>query len=69
MELTQGGKTVREYVTRFERLSHFAPHMVETPQKKIKKFHCGLDTHLRHMTLGHLVQTFEALVRLASSLE
>ena len=69
MELTQGGKTIREYVTQFDRLSHFVPHMVDTPQKKIKKFHHGLDTHLRHMTLGHLEQTFEALVRLASSLE
>ena len=31
MELTQGGKTVREYITQFERLSHFAPHMVDRP--------------------------------------
>ena len=69
MELTQGGKTFQEYVTRSERLSRFAPHMVDTPQKKIKKFHRRLDTHLRHMTLGYLEQTFEALVRLASSLE
>ena len=69
MELTQGGKTIREYVTQFERLSCFALHMVDTPQKKIKKFHRRLDTHLCHMTLGHLEQTFEALVKLASSLE
>ena len=69
MELTQGGKTVREYVTQFDRLSRFAPHMVDTPQKKIKKFYRGLDTHLWHMTLGHLEQTFETLVRLASCLE
>ena len=69
IELTQGGKIVWEYVIQFERLSRFTLHMVDTPQKKIKKFHRRLDTHLRHITLGHLEQTFEALVRLASSLE
>ena len=31
MELTQRGKAVREYVTLFERLSYFAPHMVDRP--------------------------------------
>ena len=69
MELTQGNLTVREYTTQFERLSRFARHMVDTPQKKVKKFHRGLTPHLRHMTLAQLSQPFEALVRLAAGLE
>ena len=39
IDLTQGIMTMREYTTKFERLSHFAPHMVDTPRKKIKKYH------------------------------
>ena len=31
VELIQGDKTVREYVTQFKRLSRFASHMVDAP--------------------------------------
>ena len=35
MDLVQGNKSVQEYTTQFERLSQFAPHMVDTNEKKI----------------------------------
>ena len=69
MNLVQGNWTVREYITQFERFSHFAHHIVDTPQKKVKQFHRGLDPHLRHMMIGHLNQSFEGMVGLATSLE
>ena len=69
LSLIQGTWIVREYVTQFERLSHFAGHMVDTPQKKVKRFHQGLGPHLRHMMVGHLNQPFEGIVRLVTSLE
>ena len=34
MELVQGNCTVQEYTMLFERISRFAPHMVDTPAKK-----------------------------------
>ena len=35
MDLSQGSKSVQEYTTQFERLLCFAPHMVDTTEKKI----------------------------------
>ena len=69
LSLVQGTWTVRDYVMQFKRLSHFAHHIVDTPQKKVKQFHQGLGSHLRHMMVGHLNQSFKGIVRLASSLE
>ena len=69
LSLIQGNRTVREYTTQFERLSRFAQHMIDTPQRKIKRFHQGLSSHLRHMMVGHLNQSFEETVRFATSLE
>ena len=60
---------MREYTTKFERSSHFASHMVDTPRKKIKKYHEGLNSSLRHLTMAHLIDTFEALVILAIGLK
>ena len=62
MELSEGNLTIREYVTQFERLSRFTCHLVDSPLKKV-------NLHLRYMTLGHLGQSFEALVRLVVGLE
>ena len=39
LELVQGKMMVQEYTLQFERLSRFAPHLVDTPQKKMKKYH------------------------------
>ncbi|XP_028056945.1 uncharacterized protein LOC114260944 [Camellia sinensis] len=40
--LKQGNKTVVEYETQFTKLACFAPHMVDTDYKKVKKFEGGL---------------------------
>ena len=69
LSLVQGNMTIREYTTQFERLSRFAGHMVDTQPKRVKRFHQGLNSHLRHMMVGHLGQTFESVVRFAVSLE
>ena len=67
LNLVQDNWTVREYITQFERLSHFAHHMVDMPQKKLKRFHRGLGPHLRHMMIGHLNQSFDGMIGLATS--
>ena len=60
---------MQEYTTQFERLSRFAPHMVDTNEKKIRKYNQGLAPPIRRMTIGHLDKTFESLVDMATELE
>ncbi|XP_028094382.1 uncharacterized protein LOC114294443 [Camellia sinensis] len=40
--LKQGNMTVAEYETKFTELARFAPHMVDTDYKKVRKFENGL---------------------------
>jgi hypothetical protein len=47
-ELKQGSMTVREYVTRFTQLSHYAPNDVDTDEKKQECFLNGLDDGLAY---------------------
>ena len=56
---------MREYTVQFERLSRFAYHMIDTPEKKNRKYHQGLSLPLQRMTLGHHNQNFKALVGMA----
>ena len=42
IDLTQGNKSVQEYTTKFERLSQFALHMVDTEEKMIRRYDQGL---------------------------
>ena len=46
MRLTQGTKTLSEYMHAFNNLSHYAPGYVDIEEKKIKSFKRGLDTKL-----------------------
>ena len=47
--LKQGNMTVLQYVTKFERLSRYAPELVNTEEKKIIKFVEELTLLLRKM--------------------
>jgi len=46
MQLTQGTKTLAEYMHAFNNLSRYAPDFVETEEKKIESFKRGLGTKL-----------------------
>ena len=69
LSLVQGNMTVREYTTKFKRLSWFAGHIVDTQPKRVRRFHQGLNSHLQHMMVDHLGQTFGNVVRFAVGLE
>ena len=69
LELTQGNQTVREYTVQFERLSRFASHMVDTPEKKNQRYHQGLNLRLQQLTLSYRNQNFKDLVGSAKELE
>ncbi|XP_028064936.1 uncharacterized protein LOC114268039 [Camellia sinensis] len=42
--LRQGNRTVAEYEAQFAELARFAPHMVDTDYKKVRKFEGGLQS-------------------------
>ena len=46
MQLTQGTKTLTEYMHAFNNLSRYAPGFVDTEEKKIESFKRGLGTKL-----------------------
>ena len=46
MRLTQGSKTLTEYLHAFNNLSRYAPEFVNTDEKKIESFKRGLSTKL-----------------------
>ena len=46
MRLTQGTKTLTEYLHDFNNLSKYAPGFVDTEEKKIESFKRGLGTKL-----------------------
>ena len=52
MKLTQGTKTLIEYMHAFNNLSHYAPKFVDTEAKKIGSFKRGLSTKLMK-TMGN----------------
>jgi len=47
-----------EYATKFNELSHFAPHQVDTEERRVDHFEQGLRGDIRTMIAG---QTFETL--------
>ncbi|CAA0839507.1 Unknown protein, partial [Striga hermonthica] len=51
--LQQGNLSVEEYEREFTRLSHFAPHMVDTDFKKSRRFLNGLQKDLRFVLSSH----------------
>jgi len=52
MQLTQGNKTLKEYLHAFNHLSRYAPEFVSTETKKIASFKWGLGPKLLK-TMGH----------------
>ncbi|CAA0839472.1 Unknown protein, partial [Striga hermonthica] len=62
--LHQGNLSVEEYEREFTRLSHFAPHMVDTDFKKCRRFLNGLQRDLRFVLSSHGSLTYaETILR------
>jgi hypothetical protein len=47
LELKQGSMTVMEYVNKFNHLAHYAGTHVDTDEKKMDHFNCGLSCILQ----------------------
>jgi len=69
-QLVQGNMTVLEYLTKFERLSRYAPDLVDTVEKKIAKFLEGLHPIIERDATGVVPPlTFEEAVKRAYKFE
>ena len=62
MKLTQGTKTLTEYMHAFNNLSRHAPEFVNTEEKKIESFKHGLGTKLMKTMENSKCETYNKFV-------
>jgi len=62
MKLTQGTKTLTEYMHAFNNLSRYAPEFVSTEEKKIESFRKGLGTKLMKTMANSKCATYNDFV-------
>jgi hypothetical protein len=62
MNLTQGTKSLTEYLHAFNNLSHYAPEFVDTEAKKLASFKRGLEPKLSKNMAGNKSTTFNEFV-------
>jgi hypothetical protein len=60
---------VKEYVTKFTQLSHYAPHEVDTDEKKQECFLNGLNDGLTYALEARDFENFQGMVNKALVLE
>ena len=68
IHLTQGKMSVTEYERKFEELSRFAPHLVDTEARKAKRFQMGLKPEVRRLLSVLDLQTYSAVLQRAEIL-
>jgi hypothetical protein len=64
-DLKQGSMSVNEYVTKFTQLSHYAPHEVDTDEKKQEYFLNGLNDGLAYALEARDFENFQGMVNKA----
>jgi hypothetical protein len=69
LELKQGNMTVVDFTTKFNHLSQYAGHHVDTDEKKMDCFRRGLSCVLQEKLFTGGYQTFGALMSAAISME
>jgi hypothetical protein len=68
-DLKQGSMSVNEYVTKFTQLSRYAPHKVDTDEKKQECFLNGLNDRLAYALEARDFENFQGMVNKALVLE
>jgi hypothetical protein len=68
-DLKQGSMSVNEYVTKFTQLSRYAPHEVDTYEKKQESFLNGLNDGLGYALGPRDFENFQGMVNKALMLE
>jgi hypothetical protein len=68
-DLKQGSMSVNEYITKFTQLSHYAPHEVDTDEKKQECFLNGFNDELSYALEARDFENFQGMVNKALVLE
>jgi DNA-binding transcriptional MerR regulator len=68
-DLKQGSMFVNEYITKFTQLSHYAPHEVDTDEKKHECFFNGFNDRLAYALEARDFENFQGMVNKAIVLE
>jgi hypothetical protein len=68
-DLKHGSMSVNEYVTKFTQLSRYAPHEVDTDERKQECFLNGLNDGLAHALEARDFENFQEMVNKALVLE
>jgi hypothetical protein len=68
-DLKQGSMSVNEYVTKFTQLSRYAPHEVDTDEKKQECFLNSLNDGLAYVLEARDFENFQGMVNKALVLE
>lgn len=63
--LVQGEMNITEYERRFEELSSYAPHLVETEFQMARRFERGLHFDVRQIVSSHELPTYREVVKKA----
>lgn len=67
LRLVQGEMDITEYERKFEELSRYAPHLVETEFKKARHFERGLRLNGRQIVSSHELPTYGDVVKKAQA--
>jgi hypothetical protein len=68
-DLKQGSMSVNEYITKFTQLSRYAPHEVNTDEKKQECLLNGLNDGLAYALEAHDFENFQVMVNKALVLQ
>ncbi|XP_071916246.1 uncharacterized protein [Coffea arabica] len=69
IRLRQGASSVAEYETQFTKLSRFAPDLVQTEQKRIRRFVRGLNVEIQEALAAAQLDTFSQALEKAQRIE
>lgn len=69
MDLKQEGMTVIQYESRFDELSRYAPHIIDTEARRAKRFEQGLRPELKKQVVPHRLRDYGELLLTAIAAE
>jgi len=69
MSLKQENLSVLEYATKFNELSHFAPHQINTEERKMDHFEQGIRSMIAGQTFDNFHDMYQRVVKIARVLE
>ncbi|KAH6794310.1 GRF zinc finger / Zinc knuckle protein [Perilla frutescens var. hirtella] len=64
-DLKQGNMTIEEYERKFNQLSRYVPHLVDSEGKRIAKFKRGLRAEIKGILAAQVIEDFSDLVKRA----